>query len=94
PIQRQVNSNQKNPITNKRHQTNWHQKNNHTPQTGKQEVQSKNNKQKPPNTLLSSQTTRRFRATPPTYYLLVGLSSSCSGLFRPRSLLTWNTLAG
>ena len=36
------NSNQKNPITNKRHQTNWHQKNNnHTPQTGKHGVQPK-----------------------------------------------------
>ena len=64
--------------------TNWHQKNNTTPQqTGKQRDAAKNNKQKPPNTLLSSQTTRRFKATPPAYYLLVRLSSSCSGLFRP-----------
>ncbi|MDR3661621.1 MAG: hypothetical protein P4L86_14755, partial [Mycobacterium sp.] len=72
---------------------NWHQKNNHTPQTGKHEAWPKNNKQKPPNTLLSSQTTRRFKATPPTYYILVGLSSSSAWLFRPRLFLTFNRLA-
>ncbi|WP_225594484.1 hypothetical protein, partial [Mycolicibacterium fortuitum] len=48
---------QKNPITNKRHQTNWHQKNKQ-PHPKREKERGQNNKQKPPNTLLSSQTTR------------------------------------
>ncbi|WP_211209719.1 hypothetical protein, partial [Mycolicibacterium fortuitum] len=58
------NSNQKNPITNKRHQKLASKNNNHT-LNGKKSV-AKNNKQKPPNTLLSSQTTG-FSALPPCF---------------------------
>jgi hypothetical protein len=46
-------ANQRNPI--KQDTKNWHQKN-HTPKREKEAWQN-NNKQKPPNTLLSSQTT-------------------------------------
>ncbi|WP_225507692.1 hypothetical protein, partial [Mycolicibacterium fortuitum] len=70
PGQTRQNSNQKNPITNKRHQTNWHQKNKQ-PHPKREKERGQNNKQKPPNTLLSSQTTGFsalspcFGATPP-----------------------------
>src|SRR6185369_2937131 len=57
------NSNQKNPII-KQDTKNWHQKTS-TPKREK-EADKNNNKQKPPNTLLSSQTTHPLgRATSP-----------------------------
>jgi hypothetical protein len=60
-----VNSNQNKSDLTKRHQTNWHQKiQTTTPQHGTPE-HGKNNKQKPPNTLLSSQTTHPLAAQRP-----------------------------
>ncbi|WP_229481421.1 hypothetical protein, partial [Mycolicibacterium mageritense] len=50
-------------ITNKRHQKLASKNNNHT-LNGKKNV-AKNNKQKPPNTLLSSQTTDQIFSVPP-----------------------------
>src|SRR5690348_50305 len=76
---RRQNSNQKNPITKTR---NIWQKNSHAPKRENADT-TKNNKQKPPNTLLSSQTTPPFSGNPATVLHVTKAVKLRPQVFRP-----------